>query len=192
VSTDAICLAANSFENLSAGGTPERFDAAVFPHDTRADARSMAVGQKCCGKTCEAILDLAQVDGTFRFNGKVRDWLRDPSVNRMGSAVRFQRELGQAKGCWVDASRWRPGDPTLIASDMVELEDPAHVGTVVWVSDDGAIVELIEGGQPDKVTGEDSAILRKRRRVSVRGGRLYLDNRRVAGWLKAGALPCRP
>lgn len=187
MSADAIVANALPFEGLSAGGTPEAFDRAIFPYDTPAAARDMARGQSCCGTTCEAILRRAEVDGTMRFHGQVRDWLRAPYALRMGSVIIYQRDLGKLHGCWVDATILGSARPE--PGDMVEVEGPAHVLTVTGQNPDGSL-ETIEGGQPDAVTGEDSAILRKRRVMSVRGGRLYLDNRRVAGWLRAGDLPC--
>ncbi len=190
MSNDAIVYSAEPFAGLSAGGTPEAFDAAVFRNDTGANARQMAMGQSCCGTTCEAILCVATVDGTVAWNGVTRDWLRYPYAARIGSAIIFQRELGKARGCWVDCTKHAQGDALPDAGDMPEVTGPAHVLTIV--RRDGMKLITIEGGQPDKdnPSGKASAITRKTRTMSERDGKLYIDNRVCVGWLRAGALPC--
>lgn len=188
MSRDAIVYSAAPFAGLSAGGTPEAFEAAVFPFDTTADAHSMARAQSCCGTTCEAILRAATVDGTMRRCNVTRDWLRAPYALRIGSAIAFQRELGQARGCWIDCHKHAPGDPLPGEGDMPELEGPAHVLTIV--KRDGMDLVTIEGGQPDAITGKTSAITRKTRKMTERGGRLYIGDRACVGWLRAGDLPC--
>lgn len=188
MSADAIVYSAEPLAGLSAGGTPETFEAAVFPCDTPAAARSMARGQTCCGTTCEAILRAAGVDGTMRRAGITRDWLRAPYALRIASAISYQRELGQLRGCWTDCRKHAPGDPLPEPGDMPEVEGPAHVFTIVGRQ--GMTIATIEGGQPDEHTGHCSAILRKTRVMSERGGRLYIGDRACVGWLRAGDLPC--
>lgn len=188
---DTIVFAALGLAGLSAGGTPEAFDAAIFPFDTPAQAREMACGQSCCGTCCECILRRAGVNGTMVRRGRRLDWLRAPYALRVGSAITYQRELGQLHGCWVDATRPTSARPE--PACMVEVEGPAHVLTLTGtrIDERGRVIhQTIEGGQPDGITGEDSAILLKQRVLSVQGGRLYLDDRRVVGWLRAGDLPC--
>jgi hypothetical protein len=186
VSNDAIAMAAEELAGLSWGATPERYGLALWPLDTPAHRVEMAASQESCGLTCEAVLRTAEVDGTLRG----RDGLRVPYASRLGSTVAYQRELGQARGCWHDASRHAPGDPLPVAGDMVEIAGPAHVLTVVRELPHGGL-ETVEGGQIDPLNGgRCTAILRKRRVLSVRGSRLCLDERLVTGWLRAGDLPC--
>jgi hypothetical protein len=193
MSNDAIVMVADAIapvidEGPSWGSCPERYGMLLFPLDIPFHRKGMASGEESCGLTCEAILRGAEVDGTLRG----RDGLRVPYASRLGSTVAYQRELGQARGCWHDASRHAPGDPLPRPGDMVELAGPAHVLTVVRELPHGGL-ETVEGGQVDPLNGgRCTAILRKRRVLSVRGARLYLDERPVTGWLRAGALPCRP
>jgi hypothetical protein len=191
VSADAIVLVADGIaptlgEGPSWGATPREYGLLLLPFDTTYHRAEMAESQSFCGLTCEAILRGAGVDGTLRGE----DGLRVPYASRLGTTVAYQRELGQARGCWHDASRHGPDSPLPKPGDMVEIAGPAHVLTVVRELPHGGL-ETVEGGQIDpKNKGLCTAILRKRRVLSVRGTRLYLDERPVTGWLRAGELPC--
>lgn len=196
MSKDQIVMQAETFAGLSAGKTLDTFCAKVFRYDTKADAESMAKGQSCCGTTCEAILRDAGVDGTIGWAGVTRDWLRYPYAKRMGSTVAFQRALFQKHGLWIDASHWKPGDPLPDDADMIEVSGPDHVLTVARMMQGRnppleVTFATIEGGQPDSVTGHDSAILAKQRTLTIVNGRLTLDGHRpIVGWGKAGEMPC--
>jgi hypothetical protein len=191
MSNDAIVMVADGIaptlgEGPSWGSCPEQYGMIVLPLDTPADRRQIAERESLCGLTCEDILRGAGVDGTLY--GK--DALRVPYASRIGTTVAYQRQLGQARGCWHDASRHATGDPLPRPGDMVELAGPAHVLTVVRELPHGGL-ETVEGGQIDPLNGgRCTAILRKRRVLSVRGSRLYCDERPVTGWLRAGDLPC--
>lgn len=158
----------------------------------RAQAKQMAVKQYGCGLVREAIS--RDVGVTWPH---LRRWYGESS--RIGGVIRDMVKAARAEGSWVDATKWRPGDPLFRPGDAVLIGGPApewshgklvaeHVLTVTSV--DGPAVESIDGGQPGVAT-------RARVLVQTPQGELWLADsgsavgadgrpetgRRVQGWI---------
>lgn len=214
MSADAIVAAALHHCGLSFSG-PSRaiYLEALYPADASAARAQMGTSQSSCGLTCEAILRLAEVDGTMRWRGVERDWLRVPYAERLrvsACAVAVQAELGRQRGLWCSVEKHVEGAQLPESGDMLLIGHSApgwggveHVFTVV--SRDGLLLTSIDGGQTDQGNGGRPTAIREvtRELVEVRG-ELWAATpgssrdaagrptraRRVRGWLSAGALSC--
>lgn len=196
VDRDAIVARALALVGLSYGATRDRYVDALYPHDVRGVALSMAGSQSSCGLTCEAILRTVGIESLEPYAASLRG-ARLP-------AVVWQREEAKRRGAWVDATTWDESRQLPIMGDMVEIgggghgwSDPgvyagSHVLTLVCGERYGC--DSVDGGQSDpQNSARPTAIGRRARRFDERGRQLWLVDtdgrgRRVAGWIDVSRL----
>jgi hypothetical protein len=184
IDRDEAVLAALALEGLAFGPVAGRDDyvTALYPYDSRGSALSQARGQSSCGLTCEAILRAVGVDEPNQ--PYERSW--HAPIQRLPAVV-WQRERAKRCGAWVDATRWDASRSLPIIGDMVEIDGPSHVLTII----DGERFECvsIDGGQPDDHNLDDkkrprpTAIKRRTRTFVESGDKLLLGSRVVVGWI---------
>lgn len=195
----SVIAAAEALCGLSYSAARDAYVSALYPHDDRGAALSMARGQSACGLVCEAVLRAACGIDAPAYAGSLTG-ARLP-------AVVWQREAARARGAWVDAMAWDESRQLPSVGAMVEVggsdshvvwSDPGvyggpHVETLVGGQKFEA--EAIAGGQPDAANGyRPTAIKRVYRRFDERPGQLWLvdpetrKGRRVSGWIDTSLL----
>jgi hypothetical protein len=171
-------LAALALEGLAFGpaSTRDAYVAALYPHDTAGGALSQARGQSSCGLVCEAILRAVGVDEGQAYE---RSW--HAPIQRLPAVV-WQRERAKRCGAWVDATHWDASRSLPVIGDMVEIDGPSHVLTII--DDERFECVSIDGGQTDAQNGaRPTAISRRARTFVETDGKLLLGSRVVVGWI---------
>lgn len=184
IDRDETVLAALALEGLAFGPVAHRDDyvTALYPYDSRGSALSQARGQSSCGLTCEAILRAVGVDEPDQ--PYERSW--HAPIQRLPAVV-WQRERAKRCGAWVDATHWTADRQLPIVGDMVEIDGPSHVLTII----DGERFECvsIDGGQTDAQNESRPTAISRRARTFVEiGGKLLLGSRTVVGWIDLGLM----
>ena len=124
------------------------YQARLFPRDTIAQARQMALKMSSCGLTRETCLDTAGIAG---------QWTGVAYASRIGSALSAEIIAAKKAGAWVDVAGGaafdpHPGDGVVIGCSSCpgvwgkggfSME---HVLGVVLV--DGDMITSVDGGQP--------------------------------------------
>lgn len=214
MSADAVVHRALSANGLAASKDFEAFRKHMYPLDATFHARQYCFGytdkdgfhepQSGCAIHVARCLADEEVDGTFKYHGQTRDWLRLPQAQTLGQAIALLETLASARGLLRRPDKRRPsltagtvafiGGDDGLPLDKRTRGGPGHV--LIFTGDDG---ETSEGGQIDEDnSGFLTAIKQKRREVyERRPGQWWVRDAgstregRLLGWyFQAGDLPC--
>lgn len=213
MSADAVVRRALMANGLAAGLDFEAWRKHMYPLDATFHARQFSFGfrdaqgefhepQSGCAIHAARCLADEEVDGTFRYHGQVRDWLRLPQAQTVGQCIALLETLASARGLLRRPDKRRPSLPpsTILligGDDGLPIDKwtrggPAHV--IVMTGED----DTSEGGQPDSSnSGYLTAIKAKKREVYerrpgswwVRDAGSDKPGRALQWWFVAGDLP---